>query len=270
MRAPLSSPSGPALVDRDADAHFRALCRDAGLPPDDRWVGGYVAYEWGRSRHVFETLPGGVRGMQALELGCNVGATAIVLGALGAWVTAVDVDSRLVAVTRANADRHGVSSRIRTCHIVDRTYLPFDDGSFAIVVCNSVLEYVPPGDRAAVLAEIDRVLQPGGRIAVLGTSNRIWPREAHSRRWLVNYVPRRIDRLLGRSPARSVAPWEIRRALPGYTGEDSGAFFEAKARMGVSAAAIAAARAVGRAIAPLGITVGELLPSLSLILRKPR
>ena len=59
------------------------------LDPDDRFVGVYVDWEWQRSRHLFDGLIESVREKRVLEMGCNVGATAIVLAALGAVVTAV-------------------------------------------------------------------------------------------------------------------------------------------------------------------------------------
>ncbi len=42
--------------------------------------------------------------------------------------------------------------------------LPFDDGSFDVVVSNGVIDLVP--DKDAVFSEILRVLRPGGRIQI--------------------------------------------------------------------------------------------------------
>jgi len=44
--------------------------------------------------------------------------------------------------------------------------LPFEDASFDVVLSVEMLEHVPAGDRERVLAEMLRVLRPGGRLVV--------------------------------------------------------------------------------------------------------
>ena len=44
--------------------------------------------------------------------------------------------------------------------------LPFQDASFDCVTCIEVLEHVPVPDRTATIAEISRVLAPGGRLVL--------------------------------------------------------------------------------------------------------
>jgi SAM-dependent methyltransferase len=44
--------------------------------------------------------------------------------------------------------------------------MPFDDASFDAVVAAEVLEHIPAGEREAALAEMLRVLRPGGRLVV--------------------------------------------------------------------------------------------------------
>ena len=44
------------------------------------------------------------------------------------------------------------------------TELPFDAGSFDVVLCQQGLQYFP--DRPAAMKEMARVLAPGGRIAL--------------------------------------------------------------------------------------------------------
>lgn len=69
------------------------------------------------------------------------------------------------------------------------TDMPFDDGSFATVVSNCVIEHIPDVD--ATLREISRVLQPGGAFATT------LPSEHYPDYLLGSTLPRRLglDRL---------------------------------------------------------------------------
>jgi hypothetical protein len=135
-----------------------------------------------------------------------------------------------------------------------------------------VLEYVADGERAAVQRELDRVLAPGGAILLTGTSNRLWPREVHTRRWLVNYLPPCIDRLWGRPLQRGVWPWAVRAGFgPHYAnldGAGAGHFFaRSRRRMGSPALPLALLLWTARR---LGIGPGLLAPNLSCLLQKTR
>ncbi len=262
------------IVDDAADARFRELATSMALDPDDPWVGHqYVDHEWTRGRHAFAAVAPDIVGREVLEFGCHVGASAVVLGALGARATAVDVDDRSVSLARANAARYGVGEKVAFHHVADTRKLPFAAESFDLISCNSVLEYVPDDARSSVQAELDRVLRPGGVVIVMGTSNRLWPRELHSGALGVNYLPRRLAALVARRPIRSVSPWRVRSGFGGYQdlslGKRASAFLDMKAGMGVSPAKLRLMAAAGRAVAPLGISVGMLMPSVSLFLQKP-
>lgn len=266
------------IVDPAADQRFRAIAARLGMNPDGRFVGGYVDWEWSHSRHLFDGLVAPAAGREVLELGCNVGATAIVLAALGARVTAVDPDADLVELARANAERVGLAERVAFLHVPDTRRLPVADGAFDWVSCNSVLEYVAGDLLGGLLAEIDRVLRPGGVLSVLGTSNGLWPREMHTRRWLINYLPRRLDPLIaarsnGAPLIRGVTARALRRAFPGYedlTTKDGGELYlEFKARMGAGGAKLRAAAIAGRLLATLGLSVGDFTETITVVLRKP-
>ena len=155
-------------------------------------------------------------GSTVLEFGCNIGATSIILAHAGAAVVACDVSSEYLALAQLNARRYGVLDAVRLLRIAGTGALPFKDGAFDLIVCNSVLEYLPPTELPHALRELDRVLAVGGYMIVWGTSNRLWPVEAHSRRWFANYVPRAVDRFLRRPLQRGIWPWEIQRALGSY------------------------------------------------------
>lgn len=263
----------PRIRNQEACEQFRAAVRRLGMDPDGQWAGGYVEYEWGHCRHVLEQ--GGIElaGRNVLEFGCNIGATSIVLAALGAAVTGVDVNPEYVGLARLNAASYGLGESIAFLQVSDSTRLPIADGQFDLVSCNSVLEYVPHGSLAGVQSEIDRTLKPGGIIAVSGTSNRLWPREVHSRRWLVNYLPHVVDRLVGTEIQRGVYPWLMRSGFgPRYsdlTFLDRGrGYIAARERMGTSAGVLMLMRGAIGLFAPLGISPGLLTPSISVLLRK--
>ena len=119
--------------------------------------------------------------MHILEFGCHIGASAILFSYLGAKVCATDDSADWVALARLNAERYGIDN-IDFAHVADSRRLPFADGQFSLIACNSVLEYVAPAELPAVQRELDRVLAPGGLILLTGSSNRIWPRAAPSGR----------------------------------------------------------------------------------------
>ena len=92
--------SAPKIVDYAAWERFRRLANEAGLDPDDPWMGGYVSYEWSHARHFFQAYAQRLDGQRVLEFGCNVGASAIVLAKLGATVVGVEKDLRFVELAR--------------------------------------------------------------------------------------------------------------------------------------------------------------------------
>lgn len=265
----------PAIRSASARERFRSAARRLWPDPDSLWVGGYVDYEWRHGRHIFESANLINPGCSALELGCNVGATSIVLAAMNANVTAIDINPDYVNIAALNAESYGLDDRIRFVHVADSTRLPFDDGQFDVVVCNSVLEYVSRAALPSVQREIDRVLKPGGTIAVLGTSNRIWPREGHSGKWLINYVPRAFDALVGRDFPRGVFPWQLRfgfgRHYHDHGLDDGGAsYLEARKRIGSSGLKNSLMKAAIRLLSPLKISIGLVTPNISVLLRKTR
>lgn len=202
----------PTIACQHQQQAFEEQARKLGLRPCDPWVGGYLDYEWDHLRVVLDHLPLRLEGLPVLEFGCNVGASAILFACLGARVCATDIAADWLTLARLNAARHGVQG-IDFIHTPDSRHLPFADGQFQLVACNSVLEYVAAGERQAVQRELDRVLAPGGAILLTGTSNRLWPREAHTGRWLINYLPRACDRLWGKPLQRGVWPWTARHGF---------------------------------------------------------
>jgi SAM-dependent methyltransferase len=86
--------------------------------------------------------------------------------------------------------------------------LRFDDGFFDCVTFANVYEHVPPPLRGATLAEIHRVLAPGG-ILVGQLPNPYFPIESHSRLPFLGYLPRPVQRWYWRLTPTG---WDFERA----------------------------------------------------------
>jgi SAM-dependent methyltransferase len=100
-----------------------------------------------------------VRPARLLEVGCGTGALAARCAAeLGCEVVALDSSPEMVAATRAR----GIDAVVG-----DIQRLPFGDATFDAGVAAWMLYHVPDRDRA--IAELARVLRPGGRLIAITT-----------------------------------------------------------------------------------------------------
>ncbi|MGY1696044.1 methyltransferase domain-containing protein [Geodermatophilus sp. SYSU D00814] len=108
-------------------------------------------------------------GATVLDLGCGEGRHAFEAYRRGAHVVAVDHGASEVATTRqwlgaiAEAGEAPAGARYEVVR-GDLLHLPFPDASVDRVIASEVLEHIP--DDARAMAEIVRVLKPGGRVAV--------------------------------------------------------------------------------------------------------
>jgi len=199
-------------------------------------------------------------GTKALEFGSAFGASAFMLAKMGFVVTGVDVNPKRVCVAQANAQTLFPELPVNFLPISNG--LPFADQSFDFVSANSVLEYVEAPKLMAVCHDLDRVLKPGGVLFIGGTSNRLMPREAHSYRWFVNYLP--TDRW-----QQGLWPWRLRMAFPGYRdliAESKGQLFlEAKR---IAGRRLLIYRGVNLVARCLGTSIGALMPSICYLLQK--
>jgi SAM-dependent methyltransferase len=84
-----------------------------------------------------------------------------------------DPDAKLTAFDLSPRMLHRARARLRSdrvTHVVaDLTRLPYADGTFDAIVCGWVLEHLP--DPTPGLAELARVLQPGGKLLLLSTED---------------------------------------------------------------------------------------------------
>ncbi|MFI7359339.1 class I SAM-dependent methyltransferase [Streptomyces avidinii] len=102
-------------------------------------------------------LAADVTGRQVLDAGCGSGPLSAALRDRGAVVTAIDASAGMLALARR---RLGDDVALHAVDLNDP--LPFDDAAFDDVVASLVLHYIE--DWGPTLAELRRVIRPGGRL----------------------------------------------------------------------------------------------------------
>jgi SAM-dependent methyltransferase len=104
-----------------------------------------------------------------LEVGSGTGATARYLAKkLGCRVMGVDIRPSMIDRARERAARARVQERVEF-RVASATDLPFEDGSFDVVLVESVTTFIE--DKAAAIGEYARVLKPAGCV---GLNEEIW------------------------------------------------------------------------------------------------
>jgi ubiquinone/menaquinone biosynthesis C-methylase UbiE len=101
-------------------------------------------------------------GKSVLEVGCGMGTHAAMLARVGARLTAIDITAGAVAMTKRRFEVFGLSGRIEEADCED---LPFSDYTFDAVWSWGVIHHSSSTERC--LAEITRVLKPGGQILLM-------------------------------------------------------------------------------------------------------
>jgi SAM-dependent methyltransferase len=115
----------------------------------------------GRRRIVLEALSlslarvGPQSSPRILDFGCGTGAMLTHLRRLGT-VEGVDGDERAIGFCRSRGESN--------VHLLESDDLPFEDESFDLVTAFDVLEHI--ADDRGALAEIRRVLRPGGTLMI--------------------------------------------------------------------------------------------------------
>jgi len=111
------------------------------------------------NRPALVELAGDVAGRRILDVGCGSGPILADLRDRGATVTGVDASAGMLAQARATL---GAGADLRVADLSEP--LPFDDDTFDDVIASQVLHYLR--DWGPPLAELHRVLKPGGRLIV--------------------------------------------------------------------------------------------------------
>lgn len=109
-------------------------------------------------------------GDAVLDVGCGSGDLTLAAWQAtgeGASVAGIDPSAEMIDAARQKANRHGANLDLRVGVIET---LPFADNSFDIVLSSLMMHHLPGDLQVSGLAEIQRVLRPGGRLVVVDFS----------------------------------------------------------------------------------------------------
>jgi ubiquinone/menaquinone biosynthesis C-methylase UbiE len=136
-----------------SNSHFDTIAHEYDVSLPAHVVEHYLRK---RSAFVVEHCPRG----EALDVGCGTGVLAERLAQAGYVMTGVDPSEGMLDVLRRRTD---------TVEAVQGsgTDLPFDDDSFDLALTVAVMHHIAePVDVAGTLAEMVRVIRPGGSVLI--------------------------------------------------------------------------------------------------------
>lgn len=139
------------------------------------------------------------QGMRLLDLGAGMGGFAVAAALAGASVTACEYNPAYCTIIGLRAARHGL--RLPVFNAAGEA-LPFPDASFDALTAWDVLEHVQ--DPAKVLAELRRVLRPGGHALITAINRRAWV-DPHYHIRGINWLPRPAAELIIAARGRTKA-----------------------------------------------------------------
>lgn len=162
----------PSALKQDVAAYWNEHIHDlkiaSGTIGSAEFFRSLAAYRYEKLDYLPSVVDfGGYAGREVLEIGCGVGLDLLRFARGGAAVTGVDLSRTAVDLARSYFSQNGLSADLQ---VMDGEALSYQDNRFDLVYAHGVLQYTV--DPARMMAEIARVLKPGGQ-AILMVYNRL-------------------------------------------------------------------------------------------------
>ena len=157
--------TAPVGVARDQPRRIAAVSEEH-YPPrmiamlEAVWGEGFLSP--GGPDEVARVLAGhDLTGKSVLDIGCGAGGIDIALATThgAAYVTGVDVEDSVLTHARTLVAARGLADRVGLVKVAPGP-LPFAPGTFDVVFSKDSIIHIP--DKHALMAEVARVLKPGG------------------------------------------------------------------------------------------------------------
>ena len=111
----------------------------------------------------------GYAGKNLLEVGCGAGIDLVRFAQGGANVTGIDLSKTAIDLARQNFAQSEQQADLR---LMNGEHMQFADNTFDVVYAHGVLQYT--ADTAKMIAEIYRVLKPGGQLIMMVYNRISW------------------------------------------------------------------------------------------------
>ncbi len=140
------------------------------------WAGWYDAASWlmsfgqaGAIKRKTIEIAAPAAGEKVLDVGCGTGALTFEARATAPTVQihGIDASPEMIGVARGKARRKKAAIDFQVAVIEQ---LPFADGEFDLVLSGFMLHHLPADVKKSGIAEVARVLKPGGRFVAVDFS----------------------------------------------------------------------------------------------------